>query len=632
MLEPEPEREPQSKRLPLEDLARLIRGPRDLLDTWRELDIKALGRVLWHAMVVGAASGLLAAAFYSALEWSQWFFLDELAHLSLPRPLGEASILPPHSAGPTRWWLVAILPASGGLVCGLLVYFLSREAAGPGGDKYIAAFHQRGGNIPWNEPVVKALASLVTLATGGAVGREGPTMQMAAGLASGLARRMNLSVRERRILVVAGAAAATGAIFQTPLGGAMYAVELLYRDDFETDALIPSILASVTGYSVFTTIHGQGHLLATAHKYAFDARALPFYALMAVGLSLSGVIFVRVRHGAQEHVFSKIDVPMWAKPALGGLLLGLLALLVPRTLGAGYGLVQGAILNADWIAPGIWGAATLLGLAGLRILATALSLGSGGSGGEFGPTLVIGGLVGGSFGVLFHVAAPTIVPDAGAFALVGMGALIGGIAHVPISSLIMVCELAGSYDLLVPLMLAEGITYVLLRRVYLYREQLPNRLASPAHRHEHGRDILEAIKLGEVFERGVSLHSVRPDCTIDRVLAKLGDSPRPALLVQSDAGRAIGVISLEGVQAVMAEPALQGVVLAADVMVPIVRLTPDDDLHAALRAFLETRSQALPVLSGAGEKEHPIGVITQDAVTMAYERAVAERLSLPPGE
>jgi CIC family chloride channel protein len=327
-----------------------------------------------------------------------------------------------------------------------------------------------------------------------------------------------------------------------------------------------------------------------------------------------------------------MKLPMWLKPALGGLLLGMVALLKPRVLGAGYGLVQGAILNADWIEPGVWGALTLFGLAGLRILGTAFSLGSGGSGGEFGPTLVIGGLVGGAFGVLFHLAAPTVVPDPGAFALVGMGALIGGIAHVPVSSLIMVCELAGSYDLLVPLMLAEGITYVLLRRVYLYREQLPNRLASPVHRHESGRDILESIKVGEVFERGVSLHAVRPDCTIDRVLAKLGRSPRPALLVQSEGGRALGIISLEGVQAVLAEPELEGVVVAADVMVPVVRLRVDDDLHAALHAFLETQSHALPVLGGSGEREHVVGLITQDDVTVAYERLVSERLSLGPAE
>ncbi len=628
MLEPEPEQ----KRLPLEELARLVRGPRDLLYTWRELDMKALGRVLWHAILVGAAAGLLSAGFYWALEWSQWLLLDKLAHVSLPRPLGESSIMPPVADGPSRWWVVALLPATGGLACGLLVYFFCRDAAGPGGDKYIQAFHQKSGNIPWNVPVVKALASLVTLATGGAVGREGPTMQMASGVGSLLARRMKLSVRERRILVVAGASAATGAIFQTPLGAAIYGVELLYRDDFETDALIPSILASVTGYSVFTTIHGQGHLLATAHTYAFDARALPLYAVMSIGLSVAGVIFVKVRHGAQDKVFTPMRIPLWAKPALGGLLLGVLAIPVPWALGAGYGLVQGAILDADWIQPGVWGAVTLIGLAAVRILATAFSLGSGGSGGEFGPTLVIGGLVGGAFGALFHLAAPTVVPDPGAFALVGMGALIGGIAHVPISSLIMVCELAGSYDLLVPLMLAEGITYVLLRRVYLYREQLPNRLASPAHRHEQGRDILESIRIGEVFERGVSLHAVRPDCTIDRVLSKLGRSPHPALIVSSERGRPLGIIPLEAVQAVLAEPNLQGVVVAADVMVPVVRLTADDDLHAALHAFLETQSHALPVLEGLGEREHVVGLITQDDVTVAYERSAAERLSLAPVE
>jgi CIC family chloride channel protein len=628
MPEPEPERE----GLALGDVARLVRGPRTLLGTWRELDVKALGRVLWHAILVGAAAGLLASAFYWALSWSEWFLLEELAHHPVLRPLGESSLPPEASDGPTRWWLVALLPALGGLGCGLLVYFFCRDAAGPGGDKYIEAFHQQRGLIPWKVPIVKGLASLVTLATGGAVGREGPTMQMASGVGSGLARRLKLSDRERRILVVAGASAATGAIFQTPLGAALYGVELLYRDDFESEALIPSILASVTGYSIFTTIHGQGHLLATAHSYSFDARALPLYAIMAVGLSLFGLVFVKVRHGAQDEVFAPLRLPMWAKPALGGALLGVTALFVPQVLGAGYGLVQGAILHADWIQPGAWGALTLLGIAAMRIVGTSFSLGSGASGGEFGPTLVIGGLVGGAFGILFHVAMPDVVPDAGAFALVGMGAMIGGIAHVPISSLIMVCELAGSYDLLVPLMLAEGITFLLLRHVSLYREQLPNRLSSPAHRHEHGRDVLESIEVGEVFERGVSLLAVHPDSSVDRVLWKLGLSSRPAILVQEGDSHAVGLISLETVQAILAEPELRDVVVAADVMVPLARLTPADNLHDALHAFLETKSHALPVLDGTGDKEHVVGVITQDAVTEAYERAVEERLSLAPAE
>jgi CIC family chloride channel protein len=623
MADLEPEPEPERRRLPFEELARLVRGPAGILESpWRQLDLQRLGRVLWHAFLVGVAAGFFAAAFYSALEWSQWLLFDELANLQLPRSAGEAALLPSaREAGPTRWWLVLLLPAAGGLLAGLLVTFVCPRAGGPGGDSYIASFHYQGGRISWKVPIVKTLATLLTIASGGSVGREGPTMQIAAGMASGLARRLKLTLRERRVLVVAGAAAATGAIFQIPLGGAIFATEILYRDDFETEALVPAILSSVTAYSIFTTIHGQGHLLATAEEYPFEPEALPLYAIMAVGLALFGVLWVKVRHGSRDRVFARLNVPGWARPAVGGLIVGLMALAVPQVLGAGYGLAQGAILNAEWIPEGNWGWVMLLGLAVAKIIATSASLGSGGAGGEFGPTLVIGGLVGGAFGLIFDLAVPSWAPDPGSFALVGMGAMLGGVAHVPISSLILVCELAGSYDLLVPLMLAEGITFVLLRRVHLYRRQVGTRLQSPAHRHE-GQDILESIRVAEVYTRGARLDRVQRCAPLPEVLYRMSESSAPTLIVVDESDEPVGLISLDALQGALGIEGLDGLAMAADVMLRPVKLTPQDDLHAALHAFLQSGSHALPVC----EDGEVVGVVTHDDVTRAYEREVAQRL------
>jgi CIC family chloride channel protein len=627
MADLEEEPEPGRLGLPFEELARLARAPRGLLDSWRELDLQTLGRVLWHAFLVGVAAGLFAAAFYSALEWSQWLLFDELANLQLSRSAGEVALLPEAAPGPTRWWLVPLLPAAGGLLTGLLLTYVCRQAAGPGGDAYIASFHYQGGRIPWRVPVVKALATLFTIGTGGSAGREGPTMQIAAGMASALARRLKLTARERRVLVVAGAAAATGAIFQIPLGGAIFAVEILYRNDFEVDALIPAILASVTGYSVFTTVHGQGHLLATAAHYPFEPHALPLYAVAAVGLALFGLIWVKTRHAVRDRVLTRVKVPPWALPAVGGLVVGLMALGVPDVLGTGYGLAQGAILHADWIPDGNRGWFLLLGLALAKIVATSTTLGSGGSGGEFGPSLVIGGLVGGAFGLIFDLVVPSWAPDPGAFALVGMGAMLGGVAHAPVSSLILVCELAGSYDLLVPLMLAEGITFVLLRRVHLYRRQVTSRLHSPAHRHE-GRDILESILVKEVFTPGARLDRVARAAPLDEVLYRMSESSAPTLVVVDEAERPVGLISLRGLQGALGEEGLDGLAMAADVMMRLVKITPQDHLHTAMRAFLDTGSTALPVC----EEDQVAGVLTQEDVTRAYEREVAERIGADAAE
>jgi CIC family chloride channel protein len=288
-------------------------------------------------------------------------------------------------------------------------------------------------------------------------------------------------------------------------------------------------------------------------------------------------------------------------------------------------LVQGAIEGADWIPEGPKGFWLLWGLAAAKILSTALTIGSGGSGGEFGPSLVIGGLAGGGFGLLFHHVAPGLVPQPGAFALVGMGALFGGIAHVPVSSLIMVCEMAGSYDLLVPLMLAEGITFVLLRRLKLYRSQVPSRVESPAHRDEITIDILESMRVRDVYEPGRHLPAVRPNDPLEHVMETISTADHPGLLVQDDGGLC-GMISLDAVQGAILEDGLSGLALAADVMTPPQRVALDDDLHTVLHAFLVSGMSVLPVIDHRSDGEVAAGLITQLDITRAYDSAVEARL------
>lgn len=605
-----------------------LRGQRALLEPWQTLDLRRLGRVLWHSMLVGALAGGAAVGFFLALEWTGWFFLGQVAQLSLPRPGGELEVTPELAGGGSpRLWVVALLPAAGGLLCGLLVHFLAREATGPGAEAYLRTFHQDGGVVRKRIPLVKAAASILTIGTGGSAGREGPTMQIGAGIGSTLSQMLGLGVRERRVLVVAGAAAGTGAIFLTPLGAALYAVEVLYRDDFETDALVPAILASVTGYSIFTTFIGPGPLFTTADAYPFQALALPLFGVMAVGLSVFGAAFASLHHGLEARFFERLAGPPWLRPAAGGLLLGLLALFVPQALGVGYGWAQGAIRLDDWIPAGATGALLLLGVAAAKMLATAFTISSGGSGGDFGPMLVIGGLVGGGFGLLFHAVAPGLVPDPGAFALVGMGAFVGGLAHAPVSSLIMVCEMTGSYDLLVPLMLAEGVTFILLRKTAIFRRQVPTRVDSPAHRDEVTIDVLESMTVGGVFHRGSALPEVRADTPIQGVLRVISGATHPVVLVRDATGRFVGLISLDQIQCSITMDGLDGLALAADMMMEPARLHPDHDLHRAMHEFLVTGCTTLPVVDPGAEGQPIIGVLSQVDVTRAYDEAMDKRLS-----
>ncbi|HET6344066.1 MAG TPA: chloride channel protein, partial [Myxococcota bacterium] len=329
----------------------------------------------------------------------------------------------------------------------------------------ISALHHRGGHVRLRVLWVRGCASILTLGSGGSGGREGPTMQMGGAVGAAVASLLRIGPRERRILYVAGVAAGMAAVFRTPLGAALLAVEVLYRDDFEAEALIPSVLASVVAYSVASTLFGETTLFGHLSPFHFHVGHLPLYALMALGVALSAAVFASILHGIQT-VFERLPVPGWMKPALGGLALGALA--VPMIaeigpwmmggpgrglglLGGSYGAIQVALTGAPWL-PADWSSVgILLVLAALKLVASALTIGSGGSAGDFAPSLILGGLIGGAFG---HAAAlltgdPSLQP--GAFTLVGMATFYGGIAHAPLSAMVIVCELAGSYDLLVPL-------------------------------------------------------------------------------------------------------------------------------------------------------------------------------------
>ena len=469
-----------------------------LPDAASSVELRIVGRTLLHAALVGAAAGLVGAAFFAGLEYVQRFLLEDLGGYHPLRAAGEDFLGP--SSGPHRFrpWLLVVLPALGALGSGI-VSQLAPETRGGGGDAMIEAFHHHDGFIRRRVIWVKAIASLLTLGSGGAGGREGPTMQIGGALGSTVGRLLRVPRAERRVLMIAGVAAGIAAVFRTPLGAALLAVEVLYHDDFESDALIPAVLASVVAYSVVISIYGESTLFAQPSRFPFVPAHLWLYGLLAVLVAIIANVFLLTLRTVQS-ITARLPLPGWAKPAVGGLALGIFA--VPLVvlvgwrigqpgqglglLGGGYGAVQLA-LSGSLFLPGGWAAVALLGgMCLAKLFASTLTIGTGGSAGDFAPSLVIGGLFGGAFGHAVQLLSndPRINPAA--FALIAMGTFYGGLAHAPLSSLIIVCELAGSYDLLVPLMLAEGIAFIALRKRSLYHAQLPSRRYSPAHREDSG--------------------------------------------------------------------------------------------------------------------------------------------------
>jgi CIC family chloride channel protein len=596
----------------------------------RTPELRKLGRTLYHAGVLGLFAGLMAAAFYVGTDFVTHDVYERFAGIVNPKTAGQ--VIRRDVAFERRSFLIVLIPALGGLLCGLLTHRLAPETAGGGGNAYLDAFHRERGVIRKRVAALKVIASSITLGTGGSGGREGPTMQIGAAVGSLLARVFKVGERERRTLLVAGAAAGIGAVFRTPLGGAMMAVEILYRDDLEADAIVPSVIASVTAYSVLITLLGRGHEFALPSHREGSAIvppiALPLFIVLGVVLSLFGIVFVRTLRAAHS-AFSRLKrLPRWLLPAFGGALVGVIALAFPQVVGIGYGWLESAVNAQGWAAQGVTRStelatiALLFGVVLLKIGATSCTIGSGGAAGDFGPAVFIGGLVGVAVGRLFGVLFPAIAPPAWTFGLVGMGALFGGIAHVPIASLIMVCEMAGSYDLIVPLMLAEGTTFLLCRRESLYGSQLRDRSQSPAHRDELTIDVLEDMTVGDLLVDAPEPVTVPAGAPLPRVVEALTGGVLSHLVVLDSRGAPRGVVDLDAIREILFDPEVAEVAVAADVMRTVTALKSSIDLHHALGHMIEAGASAVPIVNNDGAL---VGLISQERIGRAYHGEVVRR-------
>ncbi|MCW8891702.1 MAG: chloride channel protein, partial [Deltaproteobacteria bacterium] len=310
-------------------------------------------RLLILAVLVGIVAGSGALAFYFATNAVEHLTLGKIGNFHPPlEGTSESSFsnFIDNLSVPYRWCLF-LLPAIGGLISGWLVYTFAPEAEGHGTDGAIEAFHRKGGVIRGRVPIIKTIASVVTIGTGGSAGREGPIAQIGAGFGSFVATKLGLSAQDRRILLLAGMAGGIGATFRSPLGGALFAVEVLYRDpEFEHEGLIPCIISSIIAYSLFGAVTGWEPLLDTP-LFRFDKPPeLLLYLVLGVACALFGVVYVKVFYGMRD-IFRKLPMPNWLKPAVGGLALGILAMFIPQVLGSGYGWVQAALYGkmALWV-------------------------------------------------------------------------------------------------------------------------------------------------------------------------------------------------------------------------------------------------------------------------------------------
>lgn len=589
-----------------------------------------IGRTFVLSSIVGIAAGLGAVALVSLLQLTTWAFLGQLGGYSPGAPGGEPIMFRnlPAVAGGTRRWVLLVLPMLGALVSAWIVRRFAPEAEGHGTDAAIEAYHFHGGKIRGIVPPVKAVATSLLIGTGGSAGCEGPISQIGAGMGAWLGHALRLPVPQRRVLMAAGMGAGVGALFHAPLAGALFAAEVLYRElDLEYEVLISSVIASVTSYAVFSKIFGFKPLFETPLNGFAAPETLPLYVLLALCLVL-GARFYTWSFYAVHDRFAALAMPRVLKPALGGLMTGIIGFFFLPVLGGGYGILQEALRHGTQMGPDEARSVFLLliGVFVLKTVSTSFSVGSGGSGGLFGPALVVGGALGGAVGVLLSQLLPGWNLSVGSFTLVGMVAFLGCVAKTPLCSILMVSEMTGNYRLLVPCMWACMIAYMLSRKVVLYRSQLPTRFEAPVHRGQMISGVLNTLTVDDLLPlrpRAKAFRTVSSETRLVELLERIAHDGQRIFPVVTAAGVLSGVVTeAELTDVATSDPMLQQTLLVDDLNLrPHAVVTRRDTLKTVL-GHLDTEDVDGLVVVTTDEPPVVEGIVTHADVAAAYRREI----------
>lgn len=574
-----------------------------------------------YSFIIGCLTGLGAILFYYVIHDLSYWFFDRAAQFN---PNEASSRFGPLALGQLhpRELLVIVIPAFGGLMVGLISRFWGPEAKGTGVDFLLDSFHNRSGQMRRRTPFIKFLASTFTLSTGGSAGKEGPMALIGAGMGSIVGRWVKMGARAKRTLLLAGSAGGLGAIFRSPLGGAITAVEVLYKEDFEADALLPCIIASVTAYTIFSTVVGFGHILSFEARLFTSPVQLIFYVFLGLFCSGASFLFIWFFRNIRSKFFRKLKIPSFLKPALGGLMVGVVALLVPQAVGEGVDVIQ-KFIYAQYPANWLGAALFLLGLALMKMFTTSLTIQSGGSGGVLIPSLFIGAMLGGFFGLICHHFFPTYVPDVTPFIVVGMASFFSSVTNASLGALVMVTEMTGGYELLPPLMVVGVISLITSHRWSIYRNQVNNKFSSQAHLWDMNPMNLKPVTIGLAFKENYHHRAVVSNhLPLRQIEAITQETHATDYLVKKDDDTLVGLLSLRDLSQVDEDLQASKELLVAEDLIsrPLFYLTEDQTLYEALKFLMDSDFDKVPIAKKEEGRIRLMGYLRHQDILEFYYR------------
>jgi CIC family chloride channel protein len=564
-------------------------------------------------ILIGVGAGLGALALIWCINFVKHFVLGTLVGYIPPLPGGEGG-MSQYSFHMSRPWMLPLVTTAAGLVGGFLTWKFAPQTAGIGTNAAIRAFHNSE-KLNFKTSIFKLITSAITIGGGLTSGREGPIAQIGASTGASIANLLKLSARERNIALAAGLGAGIAAIFKAPLAGAIIAAEIFYKEDFEVEALVPALIAAVVGYTIVGAATGfQPVFTPPPQATQFDHPwTLILFALLGVGCALLARFLFTV-YFQLEKFFKRF--PLWVAAGIGGFCTGIIGLLVPSVIGTGYGWAQFAISQDVQLLPPLM----LLLAAVAEIVGASLTLGSGNSGGIFGPCVVTGGMFGGAFGYGAAYLFPSAVTHPGTYAIVGMIAFFAAAAKAPISTIIMISEMTGGYGLLGPAMFAVVTAFILSGKRTIFPAQVNSRLDSPFHADEFEPIVLHHVKTADVMIHlpvYVNAHASASDA-----MSLMGDYGLASLPVVEQS-KLSGRVTLLAIHRV-AETERQNVQVKDIMSRDGSTAYPDEDLFTILKRFAAKDVGNLPVVARE-RPDCPIGLITRSGLWAALETAKEER-------